>query len=1431
MYTGFFGLRSLPFEDRADTEFLYPTREFEETLAALEYEARFGQGLALVTGEAGTGKTLLLRALLARFDKSDHAVALTWPTGGGGDLIRECSKGFGVTLPSSQNHNRHMDRLRRHLQRIAEAGHHAILMIDQGENLTTHHIGQLSALAELEGEKGRLLRIILAAQPQVSGQLDRPEFSRIRQQLFGDRCLHALSETPSAEYIRHRLQAAGAADAAVFDDEATRCVHEVAGGVPRLINRVCNAAMLTAYGAGERNITRAIVEEAIGRSAGTVKSMVADDLLLPRGGSGAAPWHDRGTTESNAEPTIDAPPGEAEDSVETSNDRPAFAVGTLARLERAIAKAERMSATTQASLTQLTAVEQHLCSLLERAESVSTGIAPLLRQGVEAVENAQRRLSQLVQESQGRAAEVESRVGRVNDVAAQLEELVTRSDAAAESATVVEARLQRTSSALTAKGEELQAHADRLSKGVHQSQDAQTGLAGLLREVQTSSREAESGAARIRETTEGQIASARKLISENVGAWRKEIDELVEKVGRTLEGSSRVAEAKLNEFSERIVRMGGENQQRATTTAARTLAVLKETSEAARQEIAEAQRNAKTSIEREASERERSCVQTLDEATARATRTCAEIQAAQEASHRSTEETVAHTRSILERLSAERTREVETTIGELRRSLAQVREEHETLAAKFAQRARTAGDEEIAKLRKTTQELGGTSQQQVDGLLRQVATAVAVQEERGATLLTKIENAAASAERLETHLTETTVARCRDEWQRIVESAQTQVAELTTQIEGLSETESALRPSVDRLSHSLQSDQRRVAELRSTIEQQEGDLEVLVARAGTMCQPLAQAVERGETLLAEVTASEGRIHGLRRDVGGELLEIGGACERVAAARTQAREAEQICAALHTDEEVAEKLLGELGEGTKTARETVHDLRAITDETRRQTRELAACRDAAQETTEDARSIVVSGDALVARLGEAARLAKTTAEDTTQRVEELATSRARADQTATHLDMLIGDGRRLNEALEGLSGYADEKITQLSSQHAAASAMAERLCSTSVAAQGFETRLQARQQAIESAGKSVQELMTAVESLAQDLPARQEQLAALLRDATQSHQNGGALASELAARTEEARGTTTSIAEHQSQAAKLVERLAAITHALAAAKEIAATLHATTQHGSQIADRLSELSERAEPQCRTLHEIAGAYPGVVETYEQLRHEVEALSERVTGHASTTVGRLEETDQALAETGEGVTALTQRLDELATRTTAMAQQIAGAMTQPAAVIHNVQTQTAQLERVSAAVRKVFAALSQATLDARQQSGELRATGDQAAKRVQLLVSETSRAASGLREWVGEAAQVQSRLERVLAAAPPVQQTHPGEALRTVGRTLERLSGRSDFEHDLSGSVHPTEPESEDREFVTRAADRAAEIARLIADAKETEVSVAS
>jgi len=261
MYKNFFGLSCLPFEDRIQLEFFFTNPELEEVLASMECELRYRQGLGFVVGESGTGKTLLVRSLLAKLDPQDPAVVVKCPADGQMDITRETCKGFGVTLPSQYNAKRGLARLRRRLQGIYQQDKRPMLIVDQAENLSIEAMSTLESLVDLGRDENRLLTMLLVGQPRTIDVLGQPRFDRLRQLLSSELRLHKFTSAQTQDYITHRLRVAGAGDKVIFDPAAMAVIHIVTHGIPRLINRLADASMVAAYSAEQSCVTAELVRE------------------------------------------------------------------------------------------------------------------------------------------------------------------------------------------------------------------------------------------------------------------------------------------------------------------------------------------------------------------------------------------------------------------------------------------------------------------------------------------------------------------------------------------------------------------------------------------------------------------------------------------------------------------------------------------------------------------------------------------------------------------------------------------------------------------------------------------------------------------------------------------------------------------------------------------------------------------------------------------------------------------------------------------------------------------------------------------------------------------------------------------------------------------------------------------------------------------
>ncbi len=497
MYANHFGLRCLPFEDRADAQFFFATPERDETLAAMEYEAHFGHGILVVEAKAGMGKTLLVRALAGRLDASDHPVVLTWQAGGERSLIRECCKGFGVSIPSSGDADRAVSRLRRHLVRTAKAGHRSLLVVDQAENMTPANFQELGFLSEIQGIKGKLLPIILVGQPAISGMLEGSTVEALKQTAPQVRTLHGFSVAESSGYITHRLSVAGISEAGVFSADAMTAIHEASGGVPRLLNQISHDALVTAFGAGMRSVDASSIPASTRRDVAGARSVAASEIGLRGAEQVAGGWSGAGASVGRVAPTNDAVGAHVlAPALEYSQDPkpPASAYGGDIesppafedaddfhdRLAQTVSRSERANSSTEITLAKVGAVEQHLSALLGRAEAVISVLGGSVQEGESLADHIRRRLSDLAGETESQVEAMESRAIRAGTLAGDAEDQIQRIELACGRAEAIERRLSDGAGEIADKADEVQRHVATISETVTGSDDARRDMEALI---------------------------------------------------------------------------------------------------------------------------------------------------------------------------------------------------------------------------------------------------------------------------------------------------------------------------------------------------------------------------------------------------------------------------------------------------------------------------------------------------------------------------------------------------------------------------------------------------------------------------------------------------------------------------------------------------------------------------------------------------------------------------------------------------------------------------------------------------------------------------------------------------------------------------------------------------------------------------------------
>ncbi len=262
MYTAHFGLREPPFALTPDPAYIYLSRHHREALAHLLYGTGENGGFVQLTGEVGTGKTTLVRALLEQgLERVDIALCLN-PRLTVEELLATICDELHIEYPRNhQGLKPLLDALNAHLLRAHAAGRHTVLIIDEAQNLSREVLEEIRLLTNLETTKHKLLRIILVGQPELRHLLARSDLRQLAQRITARYHLPPLDQKETAAYIDYRLRVADR-NGSLFTPSALRAVYRQSGGVPRLINIICDRALLGAYSQGLAVVDAKIVRKA-----------------------------------------------------------------------------------------------------------------------------------------------------------------------------------------------------------------------------------------------------------------------------------------------------------------------------------------------------------------------------------------------------------------------------------------------------------------------------------------------------------------------------------------------------------------------------------------------------------------------------------------------------------------------------------------------------------------------------------------------------------------------------------------------------------------------------------------------------------------------------------------------------------------------------------------------------------------------------------------------------------------------------------------------------------------------------------------------------------------------------------------------------------------------------------------------------------------
>ncbi len=262
MYLEFYGLKEFPFNITPDPRFIFFSEQHKTAFDHLIYGIENRKGFIELTGEVGSGKTTLCRAVLSNLSRNVRTALVLNPSLTESQLLRAILHDFGLK-PKGRDRLSCIEQLNEFLLGQITEGYNVAVIIDEAQDLPPDVMEQIRLLSNLETDQHKLMQIVLAGQPELHARLGQPEFRQLRQRITVTCRLAPLNEQDTARYIAHRLAVAGGGADVGFDAGAVRLVYKHSGGIPRLMNAVCDNAMLAGYVAQKRTVGASEVKKAI----------------------------------------------------------------------------------------------------------------------------------------------------------------------------------------------------------------------------------------------------------------------------------------------------------------------------------------------------------------------------------------------------------------------------------------------------------------------------------------------------------------------------------------------------------------------------------------------------------------------------------------------------------------------------------------------------------------------------------------------------------------------------------------------------------------------------------------------------------------------------------------------------------------------------------------------------------------------------------------------------------------------------------------------------------------------------------------------------------------------------------------------------------------------------------------------------------------
>ncbi|MBW1804592.1 MAG: AAA family ATPase [Deltaproteobacteria bacterium] len=273
MYEAFYGLREKPFNLTPDPDFFFMSQVHENAYTHLEYAIAENKGFVVISGEIGAGKTTLINFLLRNIPEDIETGIINHTNVLPAEFLGMICQEFEVSV-NGRSKLKMQEAFHQYLLQMFSQGKRVVLIIDEAQNLPPKTLEEIRMLSNLEAEKHHLIQIILSGQPELKAKLKQKKLAQLAQRVTVYCHLSGMSRREVEQYIHHRLTVAGTKNTGIFKEDALDAVHQNSKGIPRLINRICDTALVYGFAEERKNIDAEIIEEVM--KAGEMDDTPAD---------------------------------------------------------------------------------------------------------------------------------------------------------------------------------------------------------------------------------------------------------------------------------------------------------------------------------------------------------------------------------------------------------------------------------------------------------------------------------------------------------------------------------------------------------------------------------------------------------------------------------------------------------------------------------------------------------------------------------------------------------------------------------------------------------------------------------------------------------------------------------------------------------------------------------------------------------------------------------------------------------------------------------------------------------------------------------------------------------------------------------------------------------------------------------------------------